>query len=236
MLDLFQLGSPRIADLISPELNKKLMALGEARRYTDGEIIHRRGDTKVGLTIVKAGAMRVGVQGVDGSFVTTTIFGEGQCIGEFTLFLGLPRTHDVSAMGDCLLQQIPEKPFMALFNQEPELARGLLSLSLLRTHAMIEMADDFRRLPKEVHLAKVLLGMSQSAVNPSEIHCLQEDLAFMLGVSRVSLGKLLHKLQHAGLVTLGYRKIQLPDLPKLENWIEERALVSPVSQQTKPSQ
>ncbi len=229
MLDLLQFGSPRLTDLISADLNYALARLGRDVSYSDGQLIHSRGDDNRGISIVREGAVRIGVIGIDGSFITTSIFGVGQCIGEFTLFAGLPRTHDVSALGECTVQQIPAAPFLALFDSEPELAQALLHLSLLRTHSLLEFSDDFRRLPKQVHVAKFLLQVAESAADPAELQCLQEELAYIFGVSRVSMGKFLKSLQSEGLILLGYRKIRIPDLPLLRAWVSQRTLVAPLA-------
>jgi len=106
MSDLWDLGSPALLDLL-PE--NTLIALRERANhivYKDGQLIHERGDLKPGLSIVHSGKVRFGNPGSDGSYVTTALFGEGHCFGEFTLFANLPRTHDAVAVGETVINQI----------------------------------------------------------------------------------------------------------------------------------
>lgn len=228
MQDLLQFGSPRLTDLLSPELNAELNGLATRVRYRDGELIHERGDDKPGISIVHSGTVRVGNVGSDGSFLTTSIFGPGQCFGEFTVFAGLPRTHNVTAIGDCSIDQIPGPRFKRLFDARPELAKALLTVWLIRSHGLLEFYDDYRRLPLPVHMAKFLLSLSAAARDPDEIHCRQEDLAFTFGLSRVSVGKALKQLEKEKLIALGYGKIRLPDRARLARWVAARNVILPL--------
>lgn len=226
MIDLLQHGSPSLIDLISDELWRQLQAIGTVERYQDGQMIHMRGDEKPGITVVLDGRVMIGLQGSEGTFLTSSVMGRGQCFGEFTLFAGLPRTHDISAIGETQVLQIKGKPFLALFNAEPSLSHALLTINVYRTHGLLEFLDDLRRLPLPVHVAKFLLSMSESASNKKEIQCNQEVLAFNFGVSRISIGKALKKLEATGLIEVGYGKIGITDHPQLRRWVEQRCPVS----------
>ncbi len=229
MLDIFDLGAPALLDILSPALAEKLNNSGKTYSYNDGELIQSRGDARPGVSIIAEGAVRIGNTGIDGSFITTAIFGPGQCFGEFTLFAGLPRTHEATAVGATLLRQIPGPEFLRLFDAEPELSHALLKISLARNHVLLEFFDDFRRLPLPVRLAKSLLTMSATAADPNLLRVRQEDLAFALGISRVSVGKVLQRLQRDGLIELGYRCIHLPEVEKLEQWVADRNVIIPLN-------
>ncbi|MEM9624399.1 MAG: cyclic nucleotide-binding domain-containing protein, partial [Pseudomonadota bacterium] len=157
MRDILEAHSPLLQDLLPSRLLRQLQQIARTISYRDGQIIHSRGDAKPGLSMVRQGLVQVGNFGSDGSYITTSTLGPGQCFGEFTLFAGLPRTHSITARGDCEVDQIPGPAFMRLFNREPELARAMLTISLIRTHGLLEFLDDLRRLPLLVRVAKVLL-------------------------------------------------------------------------------
>lgn len=224
MRDLLAAGLPLLRDLVSPELDQALSRAATTKRYTDGQMIHRRRDAAPGLSIVRAGAVQVGNVGLDGSYLTTSILGEGQCFGEFTLFAGLPRTHDATAVGPTLIDQLPQRKFMRLFDEHAELARALLTISLRRTHELLEFVDDLRRLPLAVRVAKFLARNLES----SELKVLQEEIAFAFGVSRVSMGKVLKKLEEAELIRRGYGQITVPDRKRLADWVHSQLLLTPV--------
>lgn len=220
MLNPLEYAAPALMDLMPARMQDKLHALAVKVTYEPDQIIHSRGDNKPGVSIVRKGAARVGTIGADGSFHTISVLGPGQCLGEQTLFANLPRTHDVSAVGKTEIDQIPGSAFLNLFDQEPELARALLINSLTRSHVLLERLDDMRRLSLPVRTAKYLLSLSMSSVDPAKLVCTQTELADALGVSRVSLGKALGKLERRGLIRSGYGEIDLPDPNSLSRWID----------------
>jgi len=215
----------------------ELRAAGRRVRYTDGQLIQQRGDTKKGLSIVESGQAIAGNVGADGEFLTTTLLNPGDTFGEFTLFAGLPRTQDLWSVGETVITHIPATNFMQLFDREPLLPRALLTIAVSQVHFMVEFLDGQRRLPLPVRIAHLLLTSVDDRQNgdSQQINCRQEDLAAILGVSRVSVGKALKKLQTDHLVTIGYGCINLPDIAKLAAWLEDNYQVVPVAPVVKPA-
>jgi CRP/FNR family cyclic AMP-dependent transcriptional regulator len=226
MSDLLDFGMLALGDLLTPRLAGLLRARGTPVRYPDGALIHARGDIRPGLSMVRSGAVRIGNPGADGSYVVITVMGPGQCFGEFSLFADLPRTHDAVAIGATVIDQISRTAFDAILADEPELSRIMLTAITGRLHAAVEMLDDMRRLPLPVRMAKLIWQMARSARRADRVRCTQTELAFALGVSRVSSGKALGRLQKLGLIEPGYGRIEIPDLDRLEAWITARAKLS----------
>ena len=220
--------SPAFFASLSEQQKQRLIDIASLVHYTDGQLVHCRGDNKPGLSVVKNGSVNVGVSGFDGTFVLATILGPGECFGEFTLFTELPRTHDIFASGDTFIYQIPAKPFMRVFNSDAGLASALLKTTLMRNHQMLELFDTFQRLPMLERTAKMLLSMSYSSGNATELRCRQSDLAVTLGTTRVSLGKVLKALESEGVIKLGYGKIRFTSRDDLEQWIANRCDTTPL--------
>ena len=130
--DPFSISTPAFLDRLAKPLAARLIEMASFIKYEDGQMIHSRGDTKQGISIVRSGLAYVGAYGQDGSFVLTSIFGPGQTFGEFTLFADLPRTHDVTSVGSTEIYQIAAPHFMKLYDSEPDISRALLSCSLIR--------------------------------------------------------------------------------------------------------
>lgn len=230
MADLLDFGAQPLLSLMPEHLSAKLTAAAAVVDYADGETIHSRGDVKPGLSIVRSGAVRFASPGEDGSYVTTSVLGRGHSFGEATLFAHLPRAYDAIAVGETVIEQIPKARFDRIFNEEPELARLLLEATTQRLYSVLEFMDDLRRLPLAVSAAKMIAGMARSAKHVGEIECNQSDLAFTLGVSRVSIGKVLSGLQDEGLIVLGYGRIGVPDSMALDQWIASRSPLRPLAQ------
>jgi CRP-like cAMP-binding protein len=178
---------------------------------------------------VRSGAVRFGNAGDDGSYVTTTVMGPGQSFGEFTLFGDLPRTHDATAVGATIVDFLEPVRFDRLLVEAPELWRILMVATTKRLHDALELLDDVRRLPLPALTAKLLLSLPPSSEDPALVECNQADLAFTLGVSRVSIGKALARLQKAGLLVLGYRTITIRDRTALQTWLAKHRVLSPLA-------
>ncbi|TDF41491.1 Crp/Fnr family transcriptional regulator [Alteromonadaceae bacterium M269] len=215
--------------LLPPKAIQKLVEASTCVSYSDKQLIHSRGQTKPGLSVVCSGTVQVGISDTNGLFVMTGILGPGESFGEFTLFAELPRTHDVIAFGETQVYQIPKNRFMPLYESEPEISKALLKSSLLRTHYLLEQLDALKRLPLLERTAKALVSMSQTTGDRQKVDCLQSDLAQSLGVTRISMGKVLKQLANLGLIELGYRKIIFPDMNLLEDWVTEHCNTTPLN-------
>ena len=218
--------APILDDLLPKKLTEQMRVDSRLAKYHHGQLIQTRGDTHSGLCIVRTGAVRVGNQGKDGSYLTTSILSPGQCYGEFTVLAGLPRTHEMVAIGDTEIDEISKHRFLELFDAEPLLAQALLKISLVRNHSLLEFMDDMRRLPLLVHVAKFVY---QAAGGRESINIRQEDLAFTFGVSRVSMGKVLKHLAALDLLQLGYGKIKLTSRKRFQDWLTKESLIEPLS-------
>lgn len=219
-MDLLRVNTPNFLSQLSSPIAEQLKAAGRLVNYEDGQLIHSRGASAPGISIVAKGVAHVGVYGLDGKFVMTAILGEGECFGEFTLFTELPRTHDVYAGQNTSVYQLTGQRFMQLYAQHTEISQALLTTTLLRSHLLLEMMDAIRRLPLPQRTARILLTMAKTSRQHHDFVCRQEELAYTIGVSRVSIGKALQTLQSLGFIRLGYRRIELCDLAAMQSWVE----------------
>lgn len=208
---------------LPPRLMARLSDAAIRVAYDDGELIHARGDAKPGLSIVHEGAVRFINSGIDGSVVSTGTLRSGEFFGEATLFAGLPRTHDAVADGPTIIDQVSKSRFDKIFDEEPDLARAMLRMTTRRLYWALDFMDDLRSLPLKARVAKVIIRRNESSSGKSMVRANQSDLAYLLGVSRVSIGKALGELQSQGLIKLGYGRIEIPDPSALKAWITKNA-------------
>lgn len=209
MPDLLTLGDQPLLDLAPPALLSRLEAVATRVRYRDGVMIHARGDDKAGLSIIREGAVRFAKHTPDGGEITVSILGAGHSFGEATLFAGMGRAYDAIAVGGTVVDQLSKAKVDRLLDEEPMLGRVLLVAMTRRLYSVLGFLDDLRTLPLEARVAKLIIGMMAAAKNPGVVECRQSDLAFTLGVSRVSVGKALARLQEKGAIRLGYSRIEI---------------------------
>lgn len=214
---------PSLVALLPEDLIGTLEAAGQEKRFTDQQSIHSRGDSHAGLSIILTGHVRFGVFAEDGAFIQTGLLGEGHCFGEATLFARLPRAYDADALGDTRILQIGKAQFDRLLEDHPAFAKALLVTLTSRLYEALDVADDLRTLTLDARVAKQLLRIGQATgFRGDALPIRQIDLAYALGLSRVSVGKALMTLQNQGLIELGYGQINITDRRKLQVWIASR--------------
>lgn len=209
-----------LADLLPSAIWDEACAAGTQLRYTDGQLIEERGDARDGLSLVTAGQVAVGNIRRDGSFLVSGLLRQGECYGQFTVFLELPQTHSLWSVGQTDIAFIGRRELAPLLATRPELYEGLLKLALWRNVEILDFLDSQRRLPLALRIARLLLVAPGEGPDQREIECRQEDLADTLGVSRVAIGKALKKLAADGLIEIGYARIILRDKAALSERVE----------------
>jgi len=218
------LDAPGLDSTLPPDMFERLCASGTCMTYADGALVQARGDARPGLSIVREGAVQIGNPGLDGSFVITSILGPGHCFGEMTLFADLPRTHDAVARGATLIDHVSPAAYERFAEANPALTQAIMTMMARRLYVLLEFADDLRRLPLRVQLAKLLLATA----GEDGVTATHEELAARFGVSRVAIGTALRGLEKEGLAKRRYGKVETPDRAALRRWIEERTMLAPI--------
>lgn len=214
---------------LAPALQADLARIGALVRYKPGQLIHQRGDRKPGLSIVVSGAVLFSATDADGVRVATTRMNPGDSFGEFTLFAGLPRTHDATAVGVTEVNQIARAQFFALLDRRTDLRDHLLRHLTRNLYLAVGWLDDERRLPLRIRLGKRLLEYGAGQADERRVRITQADLAEALGVSRVALGQAVAFLRTQGLIETAYGAIAIPDADALSLWIAEQTGLEPLT-------
>lgn len=217
-----------LADFLPREVMDPILAAGATRRFADGQLIQQRGDENRNMNFVKSGKVVAGNFGLDGRFLASAVLSPGEHFGDFTLFAGMPRSQNLWAEGPTEITQVSGNRFLALMDKEPAITRALLTISTLRNFELIEFLDVQRRLSLPARISRLLLTAVEPGTTSETIECRQEDLAVILGVSRVAIGKALKKLEADGLVDLGYGRITLPDASALRARVNAEVQIAPL--------
>ena len=227
---VFNFGLPGLYKGLGPALQTKLDEAGIVRRYRDGQHMQSRGDTTRGFSIVKSGAVCFGKTDEDGRFIAIATLDKGQCYGEFTLFAGLPRTHDGYAVGETAVSHIPKARFDLLLEAEPMLGARIISSLTVQLHNLLEWADDLRRYPLKYRLGKALLQLEADSETSGEgcIAITQNQLADLMGVTRVAVAQVLASYKDQGFVATLYGGIKILDRAGLKLWLTQFVQIEPV--------
>lgn len=219
---MISLAGEVLLDLLSPAVQARLAEPAQRKAYRDGELIHSRGDAQAGMGIVIQGQVRLCRIHPNGTQTFVSVVRQGQHFGDVLLFgKRLRRTHDALAEGAVLIDHYDAAAFERLLDI-PEALKALYRVTAQRLSGAMAMNDDLRSLPREVHLAKILLVLWRQGGGRKSLTCVQEDLAALLGTSPMTLSKCLASLKQEGLVETGYRRVDILDPERLREWLMAR--------------
>lgn len=193
------------------EVRRNLLSRGQTRSFSKGQIIQHRGDAANEFWYVETGSVQIGRYGIDGRLTLFTLIGAGETFGELAFMGEFSRTVDAIAGGDCTLIRIGDSELASLMNSDPAITRLLLKTMALTVQEALNLIESSRNLTVLQRLAQALLQLCGDQKDGAEIMATQQDLADLLGVSRVSLGKAMSKLQSSAIVEPGYGVVTIRD-------------------------
>jgi CRP/FNR family cyclic AMP-dependent transcriptional regulator len=217
-MDLLDFGLRPLSDYLSEGLKGELRRLAKRRTFEDQQALHRRGDEDARFCLIAAGTVRFGRFQHDGSFKLLAMLGPGAHYGDVAL-QRQAFTQSVYAVGRTEIDVIDALTLENLLRDQPELAIALWRCNTARLNAAFELYDDARTLNVAARLAKVIYVHAGRGNLANGVSCLQRDLAELLGVSQVAVGKAMRELEREGLLQSGYRQIIVTNKGKLKSWL-----------------
>ena len=185
-----------------------LCALGEPRGYAAGAPVHHRGDEATHLNLIVSGAVHFGRTSPEGRPLADGVHVAGEWFGDIALFARAPLPHDAAALERSEIIRLPRTTVEAACAESSDVRTALLGFLAERLIYAFEMLDDLRAGSIDDQLLSRLRFMAAQASGDA-VRITQGDLAAYAGVSRVTAGKALKRLEAAGAVTLGYGVIGL---------------------------
>jgi CRP-like cAMP-binding protein len=207
-------------------LAERRALLGEAERVrlAPGEMLFRQGDAvpagQGAFYGVVSGGIKASSLREDGKEAILVVLEAGNWFGEISLIDRQPRTHDATAVGDTELLALSGEAFDRMLRR-PAFAMAVCRMLATRVRSLYGMVEDATLRSTRARVARRLLllarGDATQAREPRPVVPVsQEALAMMLGVSRQTLSKELQAMTKAGAVVLGYGRIEIASVARLE--------------------
>lgn len=199
---------------------KAMLAAADWVHVRAGEMLYRKGDPAGGFLGVVRGAIKVSTLGEDGREGILSVIEAGNWFGEAALLDGLPRPHDATAVQACEVLVIQPPAFDRLM-QRTAFARAIGRLLCGRVRVLYGLVEDAMLRSTRTRVARRLLTLARGDATLSldaraSVVVSQEALAMMLGITRQTLSKELKLLARAGVLTLGYGRMEIVSLAELE--------------------
>ena len=195
---------------------------GITRTIPPGGLIYMQGEPSGTIYLIKKGRVRIYYIADDGREVTLAVAGAGRLIGDSSFLAQSSRPTTVSAVPEVQLISCTTKSLMPYLMQSEELC---LILFQLLTDTCNYLCSQVRRLTlynRHQKVASFLLDETETP-NPdrgiigSTLPYSHEELAICVGLSRVTVTKILNEFCDAGYIELGYRKITVTGRAGLES-------------------
>lgn len=183
------------------------------RNYRAGQMVYLQGTRPECFYYLVSGSVRSFISSGSGEERVLAVHRSGDLMGEASFFDGCPRVTSAMALEDCRILTINQAQLDAAFQRHPELALPMLQY-LARTVRMLSDHVESSSLPARQRVARWLLG--QPRQNGGAIPATHEDIGQAVGLSRVTVSRVLGELSCLGLTALGYRSVAVLDRAGLE--------------------
>lgn len=193
------------------DIRQRLLDHGSSCQFSKGELIQQRGDIGREFWYIQSGAIQIGRYSVDGKLTIFAVLGPGESFGEQAFLGEFPRMVDAIAGSDAILTKIGEAELQAAIEADARVARTLLKAMANMVQQAFDMIEAVRNLPTVERVGQALLRLCSEGDRNVPIPITQQDLADLVGVSRVSLGKALARLEETGLIERRYGRIIVQD-------------------------
>jgi len=215
---------PFLTALTAPE-RAEFDAVGERRRFTDGQEIFRQGEAAAGVFAIVSGRVKVAMRGAGGREVVLQFPGSGALVGELAALSRGARAASVSAVGDVETVALSTEDFRRFISANPRVA----GLVVQQVTALLAEADrqlvDLATRDVTGRVAARLIDLADQAASGDQnvvritLALTQDDLAAWTGASREAVAKALAQLRELGWVRTGRREITVLDRAALQGLV-----------------
>lgn len=176
--------------------------------FPSGKMIYLQGTEAQYFYYLASGSARSYISSEDGEERTLTVHRKGDIMGEASFFDEQPRVSSAVAVTDCQIVSIDRNRLTAVFAAHPELSFSMLQY-LARTVRLLSVhVDDMSFLSADQRIARFLL---EHAPKEDTLTCTHEEIGSAIGVSRVTVSRILSDFSDRGWLKTAYRSVELLD-------------------------
>ncbi len=201
-------------------INKKPQKIFESeaisRKVSKGSIVYHQGDNAKCFYYLKKGRVKVVMTSPDGMEKTLSTASAGEIIGEAAFFDKMPRISSAYAMTNVELVAIDERKLISLIKNNPEIATELLEIQAIRIRQLSSQIDSMAFMKADGRIARLLLQSISVKNGKKTVAFTHEEIAGVVGVSRVTVSKILNEFKRKGYLVTDYGKIIILDTEKLK--------------------
>ncbi len=196
--------------------------------YDRGQIIFFEEDPPKLLYLLASGRVKLSMMSPEGQEKVLTILQAGDLFGEISLFDNNPHPLTAEVQEDCQLFIIPWADLEKIILERPTMALKIIEALAKKTRLLTSQVRELVFQDAGGRLAALLDRFSEEFGQQSdqgyviELVLTHQEIANLLGTSRVTVTKLLNEFSQKGIIEIIDRKIIVRDRETLKNMIEFR--------------
>lgn len=196
-----------------------ILAEGQpVRSYAPGQFIFFQGSEADHFYYVLSGSAKSFISSEAGDERVLTIHRAGDLMGEASFFDRCPRVSSAAALTECRVAAIDRPQLERAFASHPELAFPMLEYLAGTIRLLSAHVDNMSFRPANQRIARYLL---EEFDRTSPLSVTQEEIGRAVGVSRVTVNRVLSELEGEKILSVDYRSLKLLDRSALERICEE---------------
>lgn len=189
----------------------------QLRKLTAGEAIFRRGDREGGLWAVVEGGVQFEIAGPQLAPSLAHVAAPGFWFGEAPLISKAGRQLDAYAARPSVFATILLADCRAMLDEDPARWQWIALLANINRDLAMGLAADLLLQEPRQRIVAALLRLSgwrtvtHLAPNPGPVHLSQQQLGQVTNLSRTVVSGVLRDLEQRGLISIGYRVLEVLD-------------------------
>ncbi len=205
-----------------------LAAASRAISIPGGQVLFRRGTPSTGFYVVREGRMQLSVSNSEGMVRVLEIISPGGAFGHGVMFVREPYPVDATALADTHLVFVPATAVDAILDEDPAMARLMLSSISKRLQgkiqdiAMLSLQSATQRIVAFILGAIPVDADSHASV---ELPARKQVLASSLGMTPETFSRAMRTLSDKGLITVEGPVLRIPDIAALDSFARSESIV-----------
>ena len=183
------------------------------RTYAPGQLIYLQGTEADTFFYLLSGSARSYISSETGDERVLTTHRSGDLMGEAAFFDGCPRVSSAVAVTECRAVSIDRERLDRVLRAHPELALPMLQYLARTVRLLSDHVDGMSFRPADQRVARYLLSIPPEP--NGALRCTHEEIGAAVGVSRVTVSRVLGEFTRQGWLRTGYRALFLTDAAAL---------------------
>jgi CRP/FNR family transcriptional regulator len=206
---------------LDPEELEMICEKSYAKFYQKGEVIFFENDSVKKLYLLINGKVKLSMLSAEGKEKVLTILQEGDIFGELSLFDEDPHPLTAEVLDDARLLIIPWQEMEKIIMERPSMAIKIIEALSKKTRLLTSQVRELVFQDAAGRLASLLsrlaedFGREISEGTVIDLVLTHQEIANLIGSSRVTVTKLINRFIDEGLITIKKRKIIIKDFESL---------------------